>query len=393
MQAFTLNRNNGVNTTTAIDQSLMKTFADTSALDLACQGGIVNEGEIVATVDDDHANVLPTDQLREMQEEIRALQRESSGIEELLPPDVSTENLIASINEVKQAINELDVSVAGGAGKYIKAISETNGKISATEQALDTTITSGSTVAPTSDAVYNAIDTAVKALDVASVGGTNKYISAIEETDGKISATAGTIDTTVTTSSDNLITSGAVKTALNALMEALYPVGSIYMNVTNGTNPGTLLGFGTWTAIEGRFIIGADSTYTAGGTGGGATKTIGVNNLPAHTHSLSGITASIATDAALGNVTLSTSGSVAGVGTYEWTSNNSNIISCSSGPGVLASGGSLGTNCLNSVTYNLYHSHTGTTTLSGDTGNNTTTATALDVLNPYKAAYIWQRTA
>ena len=392
MQAFTLLRNNGVNTTTAIDQSLMKTFADTSALDLACQGGIVNEGEIVATVDDDHANVLPTDQLREMQEEIRALQRESSGIEELLPPDVSTENLIASINEVKQAINELDVSVAGGAGKYIKAISETNGKISATEQALDTTITSGSTVAPTSDAVYNAIDTAVKALDVASVGGTNKYISAIEETDGKISATAGTIDTTVTTSSDNLITSGAVKTALNALMEALYPVGSIYMNVTNGTNPGTLLGFGTWTAIEGRFIIGADSTYTARGTGGGATKTIGVNNLPAHTHSLSGITASVTTTDALGDVNIgpTTANSYT---TGPWTTDNATLVDIDNDIGVITVDGAVASGCMNKLKFHLGHSHTGTASLSGDTGNNTTTATALDVLNPYKAAYIWQRTA
>ena len=392
MQAFTVRRQNGVDTTTAIDQSLIKVFKDIDSLDAAIEAGLVKEGEVVSTVDDDHANVLPTDQLREMQEEIRALQRESSDIEELLPPDVSTENLIASINEVKQVINELDVPVAGGAGKYIKAISETNGKISATEQALDTTITSGSTVAPTSDAVYTAIDTAVKALDVASVGGTNKYISAIEETDGKISATAGTIDTTVTTSSDNLITSGAVKTALNALMEALYPVGSIYMNVTNGTNPGTLLGFGTWTAIEGRFIIGADSTYTAGGTGGGATKTIGVNNLPAHNHSLSGITASIATDHALDNGVLSL-GSAVESPAVNLSSTNSCLIPSGQEPGIIGPGETQYTQYTPSLTVNLYHNHTGTASLSGNTGNNTTTATALDVLNPYKAAYIWQRTA
>lgn len=392
MQAFTIRRQNGVDTTTAIDQSLMKTFADTSALDLACQGGIVNEGEIVATVDDDHANVLPTDQLREMQEEIRALQRESSGIEELLPPDVSTENLIASINEVKQAINELDVPVAGGAGKYIKAISETNGKISATEQALDTTITDSSTVAPTSGAVYTAIDNAVKALDVASVGGTNKYISAIEEADGKISATAGTVDTAVTTDSVNLITSGAVKTALNALMEALYPVGSIYMNVTNGTNPGTLLGFGTWTAIEGRFIIGADSTYTAGGTGGASTKTIGVNNLPAHTHSLSGATVSVTTDPALNNGHIDLGAAIENPA-VNITSTNPCIIPDGATTGIIGPGETQYSTYTPGMTVNLYHSHTGTASLSGDTGNNTTTATALDVLNPYKAAYIWQRTA
>ena len=39
---------------------------------------------------------------------------------------------------------------------------------------------------------------AVESLDVASVGGSGKYISAIEETDGKISATEGSIDTAPT---------------------------------------------------------------------------------------------------------------------------------------------------------------------------------------------------
>lgn len=59
------------------------------------------------------------------------------------------------------------------------------------------------------------ISTAIQALDVSSVGGAGKYISAISETDGKISATATMMDTTPTASSTNAVTSGGIKTALD----------------------------------------------------------------------------------------------------------------------------------------------------------------------------------
>ena len=232
MQEFIAERNNGTTTTTAVDQALMKTFKDASAIDLAIQAGIVNEGEIISTIEDDRPHSLPIDQLREMQEEIRELQEDLGHIDDALPSDVSSENLIASINSVLGVVDSLDVPMSGGAGKYIKAIEETNGKISATEEAFDTTVTQNSTKGVSSGAVYTAIAdvssgsasslaAAIQALDVAEAGGTNKYIKAISETDGKISATEGTVDTTVTASSDNLITSGAVNSALAASETAL----------------------------------------------------------------------------------------------------------------------------------------------------------------------------
>jgi len=57
--------------------------------------------------------------------------------------------------------------------------------------------------------------------------------------------------------------------------QILHPVGSIYINATNATNPGTLLGFGTWTAFgAGRVPVGFDSGNalfdTAEETGGSA---------------------------------------------------------------------------------------------------------------------------
>jgi hypothetical protein len=55
-----------------------------------------------------------------------------------------------------------------------------------------------------------AIETAINGLAVAETGGTGKVISAISETDGKISATATTMDTTPTANSQNPVTSGGV---------------------------------------------------------------------------------------------------------------------------------------------------------------------------------------
>ena len=82
--------------------------------------------------------------------------------------------------------------------------------------------------------------------------------------------------------------SGVTATISNA-----YPVGSIYMNCSNATNPGTLLGFGTWASFgAGRVLIGLDSSDTdfdsAEETGGAKTHTLSVAELPAHTHTISG---------------------------------------------------------------------------------------------------------
>lgn len=74
--------------------------------------------------------------------------------------------------------------------------------------------------------------------------------------------------------------------ALSSLiLEAVYPVGSIYMSV-NSTSPATLFG-GTWQAIKGKFLLGANSsTYKAGRTGGEAAHTLTESEMPNHKHSI-----------------------------------------------------------------------------------------------------------
>lgn len=73
-----------------------------------------------------------------------------------------------------------------------------------------------------------------------------------------------------------------------ALVDLIYPVGSIYMSV-NAVNPSTLFG-GTWEQLKDRFLLGAGDTYSNGATGGEATHTLTVDEMPAHTHEVTGET-------------------------------------------------------------------------------------------------------
>lgn len=66
--------------------------------------------------------------------------------------------------------------------------------------------------------------------------------------------------------------------------QGAYPVGSIYLSVTD-VDPSALFG-GTWERIGGRFLLGADTTYTAGSTGGEAAHTLTVDEMPKHNHGL-----------------------------------------------------------------------------------------------------------
>lgn len=69
-------------------------------------------------------------------------------------------------------------------------------------------------------------------------------------------------------------------------VDMIYPVGSIYMSL-NSTSPAALFG-GTWEQIKDRFLLAAGSTYAAGSTGGEATHTLTVSEMPSHNHSVYG---------------------------------------------------------------------------------------------------------
>jgi len=92
----------------------------------------------------------------------------------------------------------------------------------------------------------------------------------------------------VGTDSTQIATTAFVK---DVLENYIYPVGSIYINAAVATNPGTLLGFGTWAAYaEGRVpvgIAGSGTFDTLDKTGGAETDahTLTTDEIPSHNHS------------------------------------------------------------------------------------------------------------
>lgn len=69
-------------------------------------------------------------------------------------------------------------------------------------------------------------------------------------------------------------------------LDDIYPVGSIYMSA-NKTSPAALFG-GTWEQLKDRFLLGAGGSYTLGNTGGEASHTLTVAEMPSHTHDMQG---------------------------------------------------------------------------------------------------------
>ena len=113
------------------------------------------------------------------------------------------------------------------------------------------------------------------------LGGDGTYVMPTTDGDsGQVMSTNGSGQVSFTT-----------LTGVTATISNAYPVGSIYMNCSNATNPGTLLGFGTWAAFgEGRVLIGIDSSDsdfdTAEETGGSKTHTLTEAQLPSHRHTI-----------------------------------------------------------------------------------------------------------
>ena len=149
-----------------------------------------------------------------------------------------------------------------------------------------------------------------------------------------------------------------------SILNLTYPVGSIYMSV-NSTNPGTLFG-GTWVQLQNRFLLGAGSSYSNGATGGSATVTLNVNQIPAHTH---------------------TQASCTDPGNHSHYIPNARSTSSSGSPPKFESWPTCTSTSRNHYTDGA-GSHTHTITL-----NNTGGGQAHDNMPPYLVVYMWKRTA
>jgi hypothetical protein len=170
----------------------------------------------------------------------------------------------------------------------------------------------------------------------------------------------------VPTASLGTNTTQAASTAfVQAALAAMYPVGTVYTNISVSTNPATLLGFGTWVAIAGRVVVGLDASNaafdTAGETGGSADAIV-----VAHTH------------------TGTTNGQSA---------SHTHTVTTTTGTVNAEGGGGIGVDIIGASSTSTTtssqsadHNHGFTT---GSTGSSATNAN----LQPYVVAYVWKRTA
>lgn len=204
----------------------------------------------------------------------------------------------------------------------------------------------------------------------------NASIRVLTDEDGNMISPVTSFDSVFTS------TGGGIK---EALLDYIYPVGSIYMSANN-VNPGTFLG-GTWTQITDKFLLAAGSTYTAGNTGGSATKTIAKENIPnytlysaSHTHTFTGSSSSFSGSGNLkrGDYTVVAADANGGP-TWRYIlkggtglSTYSDFYSISVSGSVTAKGTNAGTTI---------------TVSSGGSG------TAMDIMPPYEVVYTWKRTA
>lgn len=190
----------------------------------------------------------------------------------------------------------------------------------------------------------------------------NNYNKYFTETESGLDIEANNINANCITSQNNkfsldsegnLIVNSITAAVNNLNVDAIYPVGSIYMSV-NSTSPSTLFG-GTWERIQGRFLLGANdssSAYNAGKTGG----TI------SHNHSLN-------TDTAIASISLNNDGTIE-YGETSVTANNKKTYR-------VTTGGTGGT---------ISRETKWGAKLYGNTSNSNN-------MPPFLAVYIWKRTA
>ena len=188
------------------------------------------------------------------------------------------------------ALSSSSVNIDGGAidGTPIGANSASTGAFSTISSSGTATLANiscaGTSTLSTVDINGGAIDgTAIGANSASTVAATT------------VTATTGNITTVNATgvTASGTINAATLQVSGTNVLDKIYPVGSIYINAVNATNPGTLLGFGTWSAFgTGRVLVAIDPSQsefnTIGETGGvkSVTLTGAQSGLPAHSHSL-----------------------------------------------------------------------------------------------------------
>lgn len=258
--------------------------------------------------------------------------------------------LDGAADEARNAIIRLAASYAGNFSVFAPPVSKLYtifNDTAYTATIYNSTVTGNTTAAGTG--------IAIAAGQTASVwsNATNFYAQNTQLTGTPTAPTA-----TFGTNTTQVATTAFVQAAL----QLLYPVGSIYTNAVNGTNPSSLFNFGTWVAFgAGRVAVGfnaANTLFDTAGETGGAYDAIVVS----HTH-----TATTSTDP--GHTHTFRLGDNNNDFAAPASASNGNVVGAT---GVTATAGA--------------HSHTLTTASAGSSGTNAN-------LQPYITVYMWKRTA
>ena len=188
---------------------------------------------------------------------------------------------------------------------------------------------------------------------------------------------------------------------LQTTASKLYPVGSVYISF-NSTDPSTLFG-GVWQRLKDTFLLVNGDQYAPNTTGGSATKSIAVSNLPAHNHTVSSSGSHTHSSA---NVTVSTAGNHSHTASTNGNHSHTGIKGGDNDDGGshFAFGTSTyqqnSTTSAGSHTHTIgtagNHTHTVSIASSGShthTTENTGGSVPLNIMPPYTTVYAWRRTA
>ena len=189
-------------------------------------------------------------------------------------------------------------------------------------------------------------------------------------------ASAGTNNTQLATTA---YADAAVTAIAASIKSALFPIGAIYTAVIS-TNPGTLLGFGTWTAFgAGRVMVGfasGDPQFgTVEGTGGSKDATV-----VTHSHT----TSSVVTDAGHSHGLMGADTTGVTRGLSESTSRNVQGGDSTTNRGYKNTAPTGGENLVETQTTGITVATT--VNASGSSGANAN-------LQPFIVVYMWKRTA
>lgn len=165
----------------------------------------------------------------------------------------------------------------------------------------------------------------------------------------------------------------AIATAISEAMQKSHAIGSYYVT-EDATNPSSILGFGTWEQVRDRFLVGAGSSYVVSAEGGQSTVQLTTTQIPSHNHSV--------------NIATTSSGNHA----HPYDDVYFSEARSGTQQNVYGSGDSDHDNEFWTTRRNTLSAGSHTHRVTGNTGNSGGSQ-AHENRPPYRAVYMWRRTA